>query len=88
MTLVVAGGVIATFSFAIAMVWLTILAFKKSLWWGLACVFFFPLPQFVFLVMNFESCRRPLIPLCISLGISLLGGVIFGIMAIYGLMHQ
>jgi hypothetical protein len=39
-------------------IWFLIAAFRESIWWGLACLFF-PIVQFFFLFAHWQSAKRP-----------------------------
>ena len=38
--------------------WFLVAAFRESIWWGLACLFI-PIVQLFFLIVHWQSARRP-----------------------------
>ena len=72
--LIMLVAVIGCFVFGIQ---LLILAFRKSVLWGLGSLFV-PFVSLVFVIMNWEDCKRPFLG---SLAASVLCGVGGGIMA-------
>jgi len=63
--LLVFGGAITAF---IGGIWILVLAFQKSVLWGLGCLVI-PLVSLVFVIMNWEETKKPF-------GINVLGAVI------------
>jgi hypothetical protein len=60
--------------FMVGLYWMVVLAFKRSLQWGVGCLFFLPL-VFVFAVRNPELTKGPFI--------TCLAGVVVGMVGIF-----
>lgn len=52
-------------------IWTLVLAFKKSLWWGLGSIFV-PFVSLIFCLLNLSETWKPLV-------ITLAGGLLFGV---------
>ena len=71
--------VIGILSYLTGAVWVTVLAFRKSVWWGLGCLFFPPL-TLVFVIIYFPDLR-------IALGCKICG-VLLILCGAWGLTHR
>jgi hypothetical protein len=71
-TLLAVVGSIGMMVFAIQIL---ILAFKKSLGWGLASLLI-PFVIFVFVFQNWEACKQPFLRMLACLPVVLLGGAL------------
>lgn len=58
-------------------IWILILAFKKSIGWGLASLFI-PFVILVFAFMNLDVAKKPLLIVVAGVVLSVIGGVLGG----------
>ncbi len=52
-------------------IWIIVLAFQESIWWGLGCIFV-PFVSLIFAIMHWNIAAKPFL-------ISLAGGILYGI---------
>jgi hypothetical protein len=64
------GAVVAL----VGAIWLLVLAFKKSVWWGLGS-FFIPFVNVIFAFMNWQVAKTPFL--------IMIGGVVLCIIAVF-----
>lgn len=55
-------------------IWLLVVAFKESVWWGLGSLLL-PFVSLIFVIMHWQVSKKPFL-------ISLVGGVLLGIAAV------
>jgi hypothetical protein len=56
----------------IGSLWLLVVMFQTSIWWGVGS-FFLPFLGFIFVVMNWEVSKKPLLLVIFGLGCLMLG---------------
>jgi hypothetical protein len=77
--LVYLGGLIAL----VGAIWLLVVAFKKSVWWGLGSLLI-PFVSLVFVILNWQDSKSPFFTQIVGVALSVIGVWQLGGMAAMG----